>query len=351
MTTWLGRACPKVFTCCALISATGCQLVFSIDGEAQRDASSIDGGQGPDANQGPERLTQDPFAHGLFLTENYAYVTTSNTAAKNNSISRVDLNTRIASPLSTGEDAVSQVATIDDQWVYWTTWAPGTIRAVNTGGVTGAMTLTDVPNGGFAMVSDGSRILTTEYSGGATYQLTPNLASNVFDIPEAANGVTNAVLLGNELFWTNQTEDAAGGVFSIDTSDAMNVQLHALDDNRAWGLAVTPTDLVYSRRGIPGMPGTSALVRVDRGNANSFELVSARTEIRGVAIDGAYVYYCEQVPGGSIWRVALDGTSQPEELVRGQQYPMYVAVTADFIYWTNFDALSGGLYRAPKPSP
>ena len=52
---------------------------------------------------------------------------------------------------------------------------------------------------------------------------------------------------------------------------------------------------------------------------------------RGVAADGAYVYWAEQTPG-AIKRRAL-GSGPVEDLAPGLDAPTSVLVAGDFVYW------------------
>lgn len=344
----------------ALYLLGGCQLVFSLSDSSPQDAADAppDGFGFP---AGVTKLAGAPSAHGLLLNQNYVYYTTSDFASLANQVGRVSLSDGVVEPLSANEPAVQNVFTPDDTSIYWTTWQPGELRAIDKVTVLGAMTLAtfDGPAFAFAIPDANGAPLAPSHSTGHFYEL-PTPPSGPLQPTWSAttdlgkySGITGAVIRDGELFWTNQTEDpTTGGVFSMNIAEAKagnpTIRTWVVDDERAWGLVVTTEDIVYSRAGKIGVIGTSGVVRIPRGGGAPVELVRGRTNIRGIAVDGGDVYFAEHNGGGGIWKVPLDASALPLEVVENQRLPLHVAVDDKAIFWTSLDPIEGGVFRVAK---
>lgn len=336
----------------------------TIDGS--KPSPGVDSGKPPSGTL--TTLAKASFAQGLFLTNDYVYYTTSDFGHQTtNEVSRISKKTGSITKLATSEAAAQQVVTPDDDYVFWTTWG-NSLRGVRSGTPGTAETLVGPsPLAWFAIgLLQGSSVVAAEF-GGRRFVLPPTFASGLDGGPygsvapdtyataDAGDGGDAGLVtpnlyshfqsVGADVFWTNETSDGTGGVYSASPGGV--ITRWATDTSNPWGLAVSDQYIVYTTFGVQGQ-NLGRVVRVDRATKATKVLADNMVRVAGVLISGTNVYFAEFVDGGSVWRVPLDGSAPKTPVAEGQHQPQTLAEDADAIYFTLNDAVNGGVVRMQK---
>lgn len=347
--------------------ATGDSNAASADASGTTDGSKQGVDSGKPASGTLTTLAKATNAQGLFVNDNYVYYTTSDFVHLTNEVGRISKKSGILTKLAGSETAVQQVVTLDDDYVFWTTWGDS-LRGVRSGSAGMPQTLIGPSSAWFAIGLVGNTNVVAAEFGGRRFVLPPTFApgldggpyvpavtGDVYATADAGDGGDAGLVTpsayshfqssGGEVFWTNEASDGSGGVYSA-ASDG-TVTRWALDQANPWGLAVSDKYIVYTTYGVAGQK-EGRVVRIDRVTKATKVLADNFTRLAGVLISGADVYFAEFADGGSVWRVPLDGSTTQTAVAEAQHQPQSLAQDADAIYFTLNDTVNGGVVRMQK---
>jgi hypothetical protein len=265
---------------------------------------------------------------------------------------------------------------VDGTHVYWSVWTnPGRIRRVpRDGGLVQTLATSEALPDGLALTSShvvwantgGDTIRTVPLNGGAvetlatvsagskpagvavsdTHAFWTNWSTGNVQRVALTGGTPEDLSTGNSLphriatdgiyvWWTNIGDNA---VRRVDTGGGGGISV-ADGQDAALGVAIDSANVYWTNQ------GDRAISRSSFANGAITVLAEAATTPAGIAVDDTYVYFTEGHPTGSVSRVLKTGGT-PETLATNQGSPLYIAVDAVSVYWTNREA--GQVMRLAK---
>ncbi|HWF56642.1 MAG TPA: MBG domain-containing protein [Solirubrobacteraceae bacterium] len=133
---------------------------------------------------------------------------------------------------------------------------------------------------------------------------------------------------GHYLYWTDDTAGTIGRA-NLDGSGVNQRFITGADDPIA--MAVAGSYIYWTNENL----GTIGRANLDGSGVNQSFITTGGVNLAGVAVDDAHVYWSEEF-SARIGRANLDGTGVDETFITGPNYPVGVAVNANYIYWANF---------------
>lgn len=132
-----------------------------------------------------------------------------------------------------------------------------------------------------------------------------------------------------QLYWANEEGDSVGRS-SLDGLTVDQDFITGASDPR--GVAVDGAHVYWAQGGSPGSIGRADL---DGGNANQAFIATGDLP-QAVAVDSTRVYWSQAAAGlGKIGRALLDGSGANQAFISTAAVPCGVAISADDVYWVN----------------
>jgi hypothetical protein len=149
-----------------------------------------------------------------------------------------------------------------------------------------------------------------------------------------ADNPTTLLISGGFVYFGNRAATPSG-VYRVPVDGGTTTSLAGLTSDTVWGIAVNSLDVYFAGHNLGGLykvvlaGGTATLVA-------SVADVPAGDSVEVGSLDSTNVYLAEQVGGGSVLQVAMDGGAVTT-LAANQHSPCYPVVdpVSSYVYWAN----------------
>jgi hypothetical protein len=125
------------------------------------------------------------------------------------------------------------------------------------------------------------------------------------------------------------TDLLAGVVGTAPIGGNGNQMALAQGQGRPTGIAVTPQALFWSN----STAGNIVRLPLGTGVAMAMPIAGGLSAPNALVVDGASVYFSQNVQAGSIAKVGVLGATPPATLASNQPFPTCIAVDATSVYW------------------